>query len=72
MSVNVPWDSGYSMLFIGGLSIWFGAPVLNSMFNTSIMASYITLPMIGSHPMNVIVGGAIMLVGLLSYLEFRL
>ena len=68
---SIQWDTGYSLLFLGGLFVWIGVPVINSVFGTASMTGVIALPVIGSLPMNVAFGGGLVLFGLLSYAGFR-
>lgn len=71
MSASIQWDTGYSLVFIAGLVVWIGVPVLNSAFDTAIMTSVQTFPVIGSHQMNVVIGGSLLAFGLVSYAGFR-
>lgn len=71
MSGSLPWDTGYSLLFLSGLFVWVGVPVLNSKFGTSIMTSHQIVPVIGIHQMNVVLGGGLLAFGLISYMGFR-
>ena len=71
MGASIQWDTGYSLFFIAGLAIWVGVPILNSMFGVGTMTGYLTLPIIGTQQMNVVFGGGLMALGLISYAGFR-
>jgi len=71
MSASIQWDTGYSLLFISGLFVWIGVPVINSVFSTSVMTATQTLPVVGPLQLNVLIGSGLLLFGILSYSGFR-
>ncbi|MFD1589090.1 hypothetical protein ACFR9U_19085 [Halorientalis brevis] len=61
-------ETGYGLLFIVGFAIWLGVPVLNSVFDTTVMTGTASLPVVGSNPIYSVVGGGSALTGFVSYL----
>lgn len=67
----IEFDTGYGLLIIVGLAVWIGVPVINSVFGTSIMASTMSLPVVGDNPLYVVIGGGMALTGFLGYIGHR-
>ncbi len=67
----VEFDTGYSLLIVLGFLIWISVPVINTSFGVSVMSSEQTLPIIGSHTMNVIIGGGLAGFGVIGYTGHR-
>jgi hypothetical protein len=71
-TVSLPWDTGYALFFLAGLfGIWIGVPVINSVFGLSLMTVELNIPVVGTHPMNVLFGATLALIGLLGYIGNR-
>ena len=59
-------------MIIGGLAIWVGVPVVNSVFDLAVMASAQTVPVAGiSGPLSTILGGSMLVIGIMAYLGHR-
>jgi len=61
-------ETGYGLIFLAGLAIWIGVPVLNTTFGTGIMTGYVSLPIIGGSPLYAAIGGGLAGTGFIIYI----
>lgn len=70
-NLSLPWDTGYALFIIAGFGIWIGVPVINSVFDLTLMTSTTEIPSVGTYQINVAIGGGMASIGILGYIGHR-